>query len=310
MQGSDFADYVKKVSKQAPYSGEMTFWRLPLSKDLQGVDVAIIGSPFDISVTNRPGARFGPRGLREQSLYVGLFPTLYPWDFRPKEEFKIIDYGDIQYIMASVDDFLRKSENEVSDIMNSGASVLGLGGDHLTSLPIIRAVSKKHGKISVVHFDSHTDTYPTEVLTHGSVFYQLMQEDHVVPNRSIQLGIRTPWDDSLGYHVKDIHWVRKHTPEEIAAEIKETVGNNKVFLSFDVDFIDASYVPGTGTPVVGGPDTYTAREILFNLKGLNLVGADVVEVSPILDVASMTQIVGSTIALDLLHLLCLARKQY
>jgi agmatinase len=240
MQGQDFADYIKKVSKQAPYSGEMTFWRLPLSKDLQKVDVAIIGSPFDMSVTNRPGARFGPRGLREQSIYVGLFPTLYPWDFGPKAKFKIIDYGDIQYLMASIDDFLRKSEKEVSDIMSSGASVLGLGGDHLTSLPIIRAISKKHGKLSVVHFDSHTDTYPTEVLTHGTVFYQLMQEDHVEPTSSIQVGIRTPWDDSLGYHVKDVHWVRRHTPEEIAAEIKETVGNNKVFSYFGCSINDSN----------------------------------------------------------------------
>ena len=106
MQGPDFADYIKQISKEAPYSGELTFWRLPLSKDLHSVeiDAAVVGSPFDMGVTNRPGARFGPRGLREQSIYVGLFQNFYSWGFKPKEEFKIIDYGDIKYQMASPDD--------------------------------------------------------------------------------------------------------------------------------------------------------------------------------------------------------------
>jgi len=127
------------------------------------------------------------------------------------------------------------------------------------------------------------------------------------PSSTIQLGIRTPWDESMGYNVKDARWVNSHSPEEIVNEIKNTVGSNKIFLTFDIDWLDAAVAPGTGTPVCGGPNMVVTREILLGLAGLPIVGADIVEVSPPFDVAQMTQIAGATVALDLLHLLCKAR---
>ena len=291
-----------------PYCGETSFWGIGYSKDLSGVDVAVIGAPFDMTVSNRPGCRFGPRGIRTSSVYVGYYPQyFYPWDFNPKEKYKLVDWGDSAIKIPNVDEFRRGLEADVSKIMDAGASVLGLGGDHSTTDPLVRAVSKKHGKLSVIHFDSHTDAWETPHPSHGGMFWDLKRDEMIDPSSTIQLGIRTPWDESMGYNVKDARWVNSHSPEEIVNEIKNTVGNNKIYLTFDIDWLDAAVAPGTGTPVCGGPNMAHTREILFGLAGLPIVGADIVEVSPPFDVAEMTQIAGATIALDLLHLLCKAR---
>ena len=299
-------DIAKKIA--IPFSEKISFWSLPYSQDLSGVDVAVIGAPFDMTTSNRPGTRFGPRGIREASVYVGYYPQyFYPWDFNPKNNFKLIDWGDNAQKVPNVDEWRKMYEENVTKIMDAGASVLGLGGDHSTTDPIVRAVGKKHGKLSVIHFDSHTDAWETPHPSHGSMFWDLRRDDVIDASSSIQLGIRTPWDDSLEYNVKDARWVNSHSTQEIVDEIKNTVGDNKIFLTFDIDFLDAAVAPGTGTPVCGGPSMAVAREILLGLAGLPIVGADIVEVSPPYDVAQITQIAGATVALDLLHLLCKAR---
>ena len=291
------------------YLGELSFGRRRYTRDLDGVDIAVVGIPFDSGTVNRPGARFGPRAIREQTSLVACYPWgIYPWDFNPFERCNVIDYSDIAFTTAYPERMVTAVEHHVGSILAAGASVLSLGGDHMVAYPLVKAYAQHHGPLSLVHFDAHSDTWGMgEDLNHGTWAFLATRHGHVDPSRSIQLGMRSPNPETLGFEIVEADPLMAMTPAEAVERIRARVGANPVYLSFDIDCLDPAYAPGTGTPVVGGPTTQHIRSILHGLAGLQVIGADVVEVSPPYDHAGITALAGATIAYDLLALMALAR---
>lgn len=293
------------------FSGPVTFMHRPWTRDLTGVDIAVLGVPYDMGTTNRAGTRNGPRAVREMSLLAGEFPWgLWPWDFNVFDKVTVIDHGDVPihpgYPARLIDDV----GAQAGRILDAGAGVLALGGDHYISYPLLKAHARVHGPLSLVHFDAHSDTWRMDDHNHGSMFFHAAQEGLIDPARSIQLGMRTPNPESHGFTVRDARHVLDATPEALAAEIRAVVGDHPVYLTFDIDFLDPAFAPGTGTPVIGGPTTDFARRILHALAGLNVVGGDQVEVAPAYDgPGQITALAGATLAGDILHLMALAREK-
>lgn len=286
------------------FSGVTSFLRRSLTKDLSGIDLAITGIPFDQAVTHRPGARFGPRALREAStLQAGDAP--YGWGFSPLAEFAIADYGDMAFDYARVDQVPGRIEAHISGILDAGADCLTLGGDHSVTLPTLRAHAKKHGPLALIQFDAHSDTWVDDVperVDHGTIIYKAVNEGLIDPARSAQIGIRIDNDQHLGITRIDARAVHENAPSEIARKIKDIVGDAKCYLTFDIDALDPAYAPGTGTPVWGGLTSAQASIILRDLAGINMIGGDVVEVSPPFDHANMTAVAGSHVAHELICL--------
>ena len=298
----------------SPDAGLIAFARREATRDLTGVDLAVVGIPFD-ATTNPPGARDGSRAVREQSLFVGQYPWgHWPWEFNLAERVRMVDWGDVtptaswaggpQRMVADV-------RAAVGGIVGQSVSVLGLGGDHVVSYPLVAATAERHGQLSLVHFDAHSDTWDRgDELDHASVFRHAARAGWVAPERSIQIGMRTPNPDGCGYTVVDADTLLDRPLEVTIAEIRSVVGDHPVYVTIDIDFLDPSVAPGTGTPVVGGPNAREARTLLRGLAGLHIVGADLVEVSPELDTpGALTALTGATLALDLAHLLALARRK-
>lgn len=296
----------------APYAGVVSFARRPLARDAAGADVAVLGVPFDQGTSYRPGARLGPRAVREQSLFVGQYPWgHWPWDFNIYERARIVDLGDVPMTVF----WQSHPERMVADVqrvagaaIEQGASLLGLGGDHMVAWPLLSATAAAHGPLSLVHFDAHSDTWDMGGdLNHGTVFRLAAAEGWVAPERSVQVGIRTPNPDTMGFRIIDAIALLDRPVAATVAEIRAVVGDAPAYLSFDIDFLDPAFAPGTGTPVPGGPSTHQARQLLRGLAGLRVVGADVVEVAPGLEGGATTAIAAATVALDLAHLLVLGR---
>jgi agmatinase len=285
------------------YAGALSFLRRRYMKDLAAVDVAVTGIPLDLATTNRPGARFGPRAIREASTLLP-WSRPYNWPMEVLDILSVVDYGDCSWDF----DHERCSEAieaHVATILRSGAAALCMGGDHFISYPVLRAHAAKHGPLSLIHFDAHTDTWrigEARRMSHGTMFSYAADEGLVVPARSIQIGIRTVNDDLLGFQVRDATWVHRHGAAETIAEIKRIVGANKCYITFDVDCLDPAFAPGTGTPVCGGLSTGVALDILRGIAGINLVGMDVVEVAPTYDVGGITALAAATIAYSMLAL--------
>lgn len=281
------------------FGGAGSFFRTPYSRDLTGVDVAVSGVPLDIATTNRSGARLGPRAIRNASLSLA-WERPWPWRRDPLAEMAVVDYGDCAGGLLTV----AQIETHVATILAAGAASLLLGGDHFISYPSLCAHAKVHGPISLIHFDAHTDTWPSsgEGINHGTMFYKAAKEGIVVPESSIQIGIRTTNDEPLGYKVVSAADVHRQGCEAVIAQIKERVGNNPVYITFDIDCLDPAFAPGTGTPVPGGLSSFQALDIIRGLIGINLVGMDVVEVAPSYDHAEMTALAAAQIAIELLCL--------
>lgn len=281
------------------FGGAGSFFRIPYSRDLEGVDVAVSGVPLDIATTNRSGARLGPRAIRNASLSLA-WERPWPWKKDPMAEMAVIDYGDCEGPLLGVEHI----QKHVETILASGAASLLLGGDHFISYPSLCAHAKKHGTISLIHFDAHTDTWPSSGsgINHGTMFYKAAKEGIVDPASSIQIGIRTTNDEPLGYKILSAADVHNMGVAKVLAAIKERVGDKPVYLTFDIDCLDPSYAPGTGTPVPGGLSSLQALEIIRGLVGINLIGMDVVEVAPAYDHAEITALAAAQIAIELLCL--------
>jgi agmatinase len=293
------------------WAGQLSFGRLPATRDLTGVDIAVVGIPYDNAVTNRPGARFGPRAIREQTTLSAEFPEgLWPWDHSVFDRHKVIDYFDIGYRPGVPEEMVTNVVDHVGRIIDAGASVLGLGGDHFVAYPLLLATAERHGQLSLIHFDAHSDTWDAGAeLNHGTMFLRAARDGIIVPERSVQIGMRTP-NVTHGFNV--IHADRFFAIgiEETLAEIHRIVGDHRCYVTFDIDFLDPAYAPGTGTPVIGGPTTWQARQLLWGLADLDVVGADLVEVAPAYDaVTQITALAGATLAHDELYLLGLARER-
>lgn len=292
----------------APFAGPITFARRPQTRDLTDVDLAVVGIPFDLGTSYRSGARFGPRAIREQSLFVGEYPWgHWPWELNLFEEYQVVDWGDLPMTVfwaGYPDRMVEDVRREVGAIVERGVRVLGLGGDHMVSYPLLAATAAAYGTLSLVHLDAHSDTWDMgDALNHGTMFRRAALEGIVDPARSIQVGMRTPNPDACGFRIVDADELLDRPLGDTVMEICDRVADSPVYLTFDIDFLDPSCAPGTGTPVVGGPSARQARKLLRGLAGLDVVGADIVEVAPGLDPTAITAITGATVALDLLHLL-------
>lgn len=285
------------------YSGVTSFLRRRYSKDLSGVDVAVIGVPFDVATTGRPGTRFGPRAIRTASAMLAWCQP-YAWEFDPLDKLHVIDWGDVFFDSGNIAGAPALITEAYRQFNAANVLPLTLGGDHFVSYPILQALAEKHGALSLIHFDAHCDTWKDDSgrIDHGTMFYQAAKTGIVDPSRSIQIGMRTFNDETHGYEVLDARWLHQHGVQKTLAAIKARVGNSPCYLSFDIDFLDPAFAPGTGTPVVGGFNTHVALELIRGLAGINVIGMDVVEVSPPYDHADITALAGASIAQEMLGL--------
>ena len=286
------------------FAGATSFMRRKYTKDLAGVDLAVTGVPFDQAVTNRPGARFGPRAVREAST-LQTFDPPYGWDVDPFSTHVIIDYGDLAFDYAHTQSFPYLLKSHIKGILQADVASLSLGGDHYISFPIMQAYAEKYGSLSLLQFDAHSDTWPDndmERIDHGTMFYKAVKMGLINPDRSVQVGIRSTIEDPMGVHIIDAPDVHEKGTTYTIDKIKEILGNNKTYVTFDIDCLDPAFAPGTGTPVWGGFSSAQAASILRGLSGINMVGGDVVEVSPPFDSNGSTAVAGAHAAVELICL--------
>jgi agmatinase len=283
------------------YSGALSFLRRKYTKDLAGVDVAVVGVPFDLATTNRPGTRLGPRAIRAASASLAWCAP-YAWDFDPCERLAVVDYGDLWFDSGRPAEAPEAIRTAFAAILAHGVTPLALGGDHFISFPILQALHAQHGPLALVHFDAHSDTWRDADgrIDHGTMFFHAARLGLVDPARSIQLGMRTHNPETHGFEVLDARWLHAHGVDAAIARIRDRVGDAACYVSFDIDFLDPAFAPGTGTPVVGGFTTHDALRLVRGLAGLRTVGMDVVEVSPPYDVSEITALAAASIAQELL----------
>lgn len=293
------------------FGGAPSIFRRRYTKDLSGIDLAVTGVPFDQAVTHRPGARFGPRAIREASALQPFDPP-YGWDYSPLEALAVADYGDVGFDYARVADFPGALRDHVRGILGQGAGCIAMGGDHYVTFPILQAHAEKHGPLSLIQFDAHSDTWPDDDMDridHGTMFYKAVKTGVIDPATSVQVGIRTVNEDTLGVTTIDARTVHEAPPGEIAGRIKRIVGSRPCYLTFDIDCLDPAFAPGTGTPVWGGLSSAQAAAILRDLAGIDLVGGDVVEVSPPYDTTGATAIAGAHVVMELICLWGWTRRE-
>ena len=294
---------LKGLSYENAFGGSTSFLRRRYTKDLTDVDIAITGVPFDQAVTNRPGARFGPRAIREAST-LQTFDPPYGWDIDPMQALNIVDYGDLAFDYAKIQEFPLLLEKHISKILSEDASAIVLGGDHFITYPILKAHFKKLGSpLSLLQFDAHSDTWPDDDedrIDHGTMFYKAVKSGIIDPKTSIQVGIRTTNEENLDVNIIDAREVHEKGPVQVAQKIKSILGDRPTYLTFDIDCLDPAFAPGTGTPVWGGLSSGQAAIILRDIAGINMIGGDVVEVSPAYDVSGATAIAGAHAVTELL----------
>lgn len=296
------------------FAGVPTFMRLPhvglSDAALKDVQIGLIGAPWDGGTTNRPGPRHGPRQLRDLSTMIRAQNAAT--GIRPFELVNCADLGDVGPNPASLEDSLSRMTAFYDKVLEAGIVPLTAGGDHLCSLPILRSIARKHGPVGMIHFDSHTDLYESYFggmkYTHGTPFRRAVEEGLLDPKRVVQIGIRGTaydWEDrdfakSAGIRVIAIEEFFDRGVADVMAEAKEIAGAGATYVSYDIDFVDPAYAPGTGTPEVGGPTSFQALQVARLLDGVTIVGADLVEVSPPFDQSGGTAFLGVSIMFEML----------
>jgi len=301
----------------SPRFGQIaTFMLLPYADSPAGLDVALLGLPYDGGVSYRPGARFGPRAVREQSSLIR------PWNpvlkVHPFEKLRVADCGDVDTVPISIERTHAAIEAKIDEVIALGARPLCVGGDHSVTLPIIRALARKHGPLAVVHFDAHPDTwdqYFGSKLFHGTPFRRAIEEGAIDPRRMIQVGIRGPLYGSEDFAFHDEHGLEVLRIEPIkeqglawAAGRLARLRGMPLYLSFDIDAVDPAYAPATGTPEVGGLTSWEALTLVRSLAVCTLVGADIVEVSPPYDgPGQITSLLAANLAFEILGVMALER---
>ena len=295
------------------FAGIPTFMRLP-HVDLNNaricdVDIGLVGIPWDSGTTNRPGPRHGPRQLRDFSTMIRAEHGAT--GVRPYEAVNCADLGDVGPNPADIQDSMDRITSFYDKVVAAGILPLTAGGDHLLSLPVLRSLAKRH-PLGMIHFDSHTDLFHSyfggQRYTHGTPFRRAVEEGLLDPKRVVQIGIRgTAYDmedrdfaKSVGIKVIPIEEYFSRGPEDVMAEAREIVGDRPTYVSYDIDFVDPSFAPGTGTPEVGGPNSFEALLVARLLDGLDIVGADLVEVSPPFDPSGGTAFLGVSIMFELI----------
>lgn len=294
------------------YAGIPSFMRLPVFSDPADLQLALVGVPWDGGTTNRAGARHGPREVRNQS---SLVRKVHPVSrIAPYELVRIGDLGDAPVNPIDLNDSLERIEAFFHTIHDAGTVPLTVGGDHLVTLPIFRALARQR-PIGMIHFDAHSDTndryFGDNPYTHGTPFRRAVEEGLLDPRRTVQIGIRgsiysaedEAFAEACGIRVIHMEEFAERGVEATLAEARAVVGDGPTYISFDVDVLDPAFAPGTGTPEIGGMTTLQAQQMIRGLRGLNLVGADVVEVSPPFDLGGATALVGATLMFELMCIL-------
>ncbi|TDK39475.1 agmatinase [Rhizobium deserti] len=291
------------------FAGHSTFMRLPVVSNAEGLDIALVGIPWDGGTTNRAGARHGPREVRNQSSLMRR--AHHVSGIAPFSVANVADVGDLSVNPIDLLDSLKRIEAGMTAIVRTGAIPLSVGGDHLTTLPVLRAVAKER-PVGLIHFDAHSDTNDTyfgdNPYTHGTPFRRAIEEGLVDPKRIVQIGIRGSvydpgehdWAKDQGIRIIYMEEFLRRGAEDVMEEARRIAGDGPTYISFDIDSIDPSMAPGTGTPEIGGFSTREAQQMVRLLAGVDIVGADVVEVAPPFDLAGMTALAGATIMFELL----------
>ncbi|GGU60498.1 agmatinase [Lentzea flava] len=301
-------------SRVPRYAGPATFARLPRLDQVAHADVAVVGVPFDTGVSYRPGARFAPSAVREASRLLRPYnPGL---DVSPFERVQVADGGDVAVNPFHIGEAIETIEQAASQLQADGTKLVTIGGDHTIALPLLRAVSRIHGPVALLHFDAHLDTWDTyfgEPYTHGTPFRRAV-EDGILDTEAIShVGTRGPLygkkdledDRRLGFGIVTSSDVMRRGVDETVDALRQRIGSRPLYVSIDIDVLDPAHAPGTGTPEAGGMTSRELLEIVRGLRGLNLVGADVVEVAPAYDHADITSVAASHLAYDLVSLLAL-----
>jgi len=302
---------LRGLSYENAFGGAPSFLRRRYAKDLTGADLAITGIPFDQAVTHRPGARFGPRAIREASL-LQPFDAPYGWGYDPLSELAIVDAGDLAFDYANVAAFPDRVTAHVRAILAAGPGTIALGGDHFVTLPILRAYAEKFGPVALIQFDAHSDTWADDDpdrIDHGTFLYKALREGIVAPETTVSIGIRTDNPDTCGVTIIDAPTVHRDGVDAALARVRAIVGQRPCYITFDIDALDPAFAPGTGTPVWGGLASWQAAAMLRGLAGINLVGGDVVEVSPPYDTTGATAIAGAHVAMELICLYGWTRRR-
>ena len=304
MSDNNFTDSYSMYANLFGYMGAS------LSRNPDDADVFIVGLPYDLATTGRAGTRSGPVAIRQASSNLRWEEKRWPWDFCVFDRIKLADYGDLEFPSGNHEGFFDQVDQHYAKLLNAGKTILSFGGDHLVTLPLLRAHSKVHGKLAMIHFDAHTDTYEEQGSTynHGSMFYHAPREGLIDADKSIQIGIRTEYTESKHeFEVINAAQANDLTVDKIVEQIRNRVGESPCYLTFDIDCLDPAYAPGTGTPVIGGLTTDRALKILRGLQGLNLIGMDIVEVAPSYDHSEITALAGATLGLEMLYVLAAGR---
>ena len=297
-------DDPRGLSFENAFGGATSFLRRRYTKDLTGFHLAVTGIPFDQAVTHRPGTRFGPRAIREASTLQPYDPP-YGWGYDPLAELAIADAGDMAFDYANIRDVPGRIEAHITGLLDQGVGTVTLGGDHSITLPILRAYAKRHGPVALIQFDAHSDTWVDDDpnrIDHGTFLYKAIREGVVDASASVSVGIRTENPDTQGVTILDAPSVHQDGIEATLARIRAVVSDRPVYLTFDIDALDPAFAPGTGTPVWGGLASWQAAALLRGLAGINLLGGDVVEVSPPYDTTGATAIAGAHVATELICL--------
>lgn len=292
---------LKGTRWESTYAGALSFMRRKYTRDLTGVDIAITGIPFDQAVSHRSGTRLGPEGIRRASAENAWGP-IYPWNFDPFDTLAVIDYGDCFFDWGKKEDFPATLEKHATDIIKKGAEMISLGGDHYISYPLLKAHAKQHGPLALVHFDAHRDMEPDSGgrIDHGTMFGYALKEGLIDPAKSVQIGIRTSFvgETTGGLRIIFADEVHDKSADQLAEIITKRVGKSKAYLTFDIDCLDPSAAPGTGTPIPGGLTYHQAAAIIRKLTNVNFIGMDMVEVSPPFDHAEITSLAASALVME------------
>lgn len=311
--------YVPLNSLEIPRFAEIkTFMRLPNVRTVENIDYAVIGVPFDTASTYRTGSRFGPSAIREISSLIK--PYNVPLKINVVDWLSGVDYGDIAVVPGYIEDTYKRIEEGLYPIVQGGIIPICLGGDHSVTLGELRAAAKKHGPVALVQFDSHFDTldsYFGNQFNHGTVFRRALEEGLIDVEHSIQIGMRGTFyseddladSEKLGFKVLTAFEMREIGIHEAMRLVTERVGNRKAFLTFDIDFVDPAYAPGTGTIEVGGFTSFEALDMVRELRDINFVGYDLVEVLPAFDPSQITAFLASNIVFEFISIIAYQKRR-
>ncbi len=284
-------------SHEPTFAGAPSFMRRRFSKEIGAADVVVWGVPFDCATSNRPGARFGPAAMRRASAIFDGDPQ-YPSRRDPFERMRVIDCGDCFFEYERLDRAPAAIEAQARQIVDAGAHLVSLGGDHFITLPLLRAHAARHGKLALVQFDAHQDTWDDDgaKISHGTFVTRAVAEGLIDPARSIQLGVRTVAPADYGIEIIDADACLALGAGGVAARVRARVGPGAAYLTFDIDALDPAFAPGTGTPVAGGLTSAMALAAVWDIRGLDWRGMDVVEVAPAYDHSEITAIAAASVA--------------